>query len=183
MYESSQISKIQINETDSPEGFVYFYRGQFYLEYFVSAIPCYIFVITFIIRYLAIKDLGFPKRLSFGYLLIFKIIFTMGIMFLRLLQIFQAFDDYNPEDPYSSNPFYSLFYLQFVAAHGLSLYLSVLQHLKRLPEVCYCQNMFWGLSFTVQLIFIKVHSSQLSLMYDVALVVLKGCLFLISFVK
>lgn len=55
------------------------------MEFGVAAIPCYLFFAAFLIRYMAIKDLGFPKRLSFGYLLIFKLVLTMGIMLVRFL--------------------------------------------------------------------------------------------------
>lgn len=64
---------------------IYFYHGDPLLEFVIAAIPCYLFIVAFIIRYLAIKDLGFPKRLKFGYLLIFKLVLTMGIMLVRFL--------------------------------------------------------------------------------------------------
>jgi len=58
---------------------------------------------------MAIKDLGFPKRLSFGYLLILKLVLTMGIMLIRLTQIVAAF---NKEEYWLYHqPYYSLLYV------------------------------------------------------------------------
>lgn len=67
------------------DNIIYLYEGDPLYEFCIQAIPCYLFFIAFAIRYLAIKDLGFPKRLSFGYLLILKLVLTMGIMLVRLL--------------------------------------------------------------------------------------------------
>jgi len=43
--------------------FIKAYRGQPYIEFCIAALPCYLFLVAFVIRYLAIKDLGTPKRL------------------------------------------------------------------------------------------------------------------------
>jgi len=36
-------------------------KGNFFLEFFVQAIPCYIFVLAYFKRYKEIKDLGSPR--------------------------------------------------------------------------------------------------------------------------
>jgi hypothetical protein len=61
------------------------YDGNTFLEFFVTAIPCYLFFVSFFIRYMAIKDLGFPKRVAFGYILTFKILLTFSVIVVRLM--------------------------------------------------------------------------------------------------
>ena len=66
--------------------------GNFALEFFIQAIPCYIFFAAFIKRHKQISDLGFPRRTFFGWLLNFKILLSVFMMLLRILQIMHAFD-------------------------------------------------------------------------------------------
>ena len=63
------------------------YKGDFAWEFFVQAIPCYIFLVAFITRHRYIKDLGFSRRARFGWLLNMKIVLTLLIMLLRVVQI------------------------------------------------------------------------------------------------
>ena len=37
-----------------------------FTEFFIQTIPCYIFVLSFILRYLAIKDMALAKRTAFS---------------------------------------------------------------------------------------------------------------------
>jgi hypothetical protein len=39
----------------------------------------------------ALKEIGYPKRISLGYLLLFKLIATLCIITVRMLQILAAF--------------------------------------------------------------------------------------------
>jgi hypothetical protein len=66
--------------------------GNFALEFFIQAIPCYIFFAAFIKRHKQISDLGFPRRTFFGWLLNVKIFLSVFMMLLRILQIMHAFD-------------------------------------------------------------------------------------------
>ena len=97
-----------------------FNHGEFYLEFIVQALPCYIFLVTFTIRYYAIKDLGFPKRRTMGLLLLSKLFLTLALLLVRVLQISAAF--YLPQFWLYRNP-YALLYAQFVVAQSLSFYL------------------------------------------------------------
>ena len=136
---------------------------------------------AFVIRYLAIKDLGTPKRLQFGLVLMLKLGLTLVVVLVRLLQIVSSFRDGGFW--LNERPYLSLLYGQFIAAQGLSFYLLVLQHLKRLPEVCYCQNLFWGLSFLASVLFIKFGADPLSLVYDLSLALTHGLLFALGLLK
>ena len=66
--------------------------GNFALEFFIQAIPCYIFFAAFIKRHKQISDLGFPRRTFIGWLLNVKILLSVFMMLLRILQIMHAFD-------------------------------------------------------------------------------------------
>jgi hypothetical protein len=59
--------------------------GNFALEFFIQAIPCYIFFGAFIKRHKQISDLGFPRRTFFGWLLNVKILLSVFMMLLRIL--------------------------------------------------------------------------------------------------
>ena len=66
--------------------------GNFALEFFIQSIPCYIFFAAFIKRHKQISDLGLPRRTIFGWVLKVKIILSVFMMVLRILQILHAFD-------------------------------------------------------------------------------------------
>ena len=79
--------------------------------------------------------------------------------------------------------YHSLFYLQFIGAHGLSAYLMVYQHLKRLPEVCYCHHLFWILSLFFSFVYFKTSADLCSMILDAALFFSNTILFITVFFR
>jgi len=60
-------------------------KGSIALEFFLQAIPCYIFIACFIKRHKEIKDLGLPRKTKFGALLNTKVALSVAIIIIRLL--------------------------------------------------------------------------------------------------
>ena len=60
-------------------------KGNFTLEFFVQALPCYIFLATFVIRNKQIRDLGSPRASKFGGLLTLKLTLSIAIIIIRIL--------------------------------------------------------------------------------------------------
>lgn len=57
-------------------------------EFIMQAVPCYAFVVSFVVRLCQLKDLGLPRRSRFSRHLKFELGVTGSLIFIRLLLIF-----------------------------------------------------------------------------------------------